>query len=84
MAKVLAHRSGRPDEDQYNRLTRLRREGLLTDEVFQVFRTLRTEDNRATHELQGDEEQARFLLRLAWQLSWWFHHTLAPDEVPRG
>ena len=84
MAKVLALKSGlwQPGEDQWDRLNRLRREGLLNEEVFRVFRTLRQEGNKATHELSGTEEQARFLLRLAWQLGWWFHHTLAPEEIP--
>lgn len=83
LAKVLALQSGlwRPEEDQHERLERLRREGLLNDEVFRVFRTLRQEGNKATHELSGDEAQAKFLLRLAWQLSWWFHHTLAPQDI---
>lgn len=84
MAKVLALQSGlwRPDEDQHERLARLRREGLLTDEVFQVFRTLRAEGNKATHDLTGDKAQAKFLLRMAWQLGWWFHHTLSPEDMP--
>lgn len=85
LAKRLAVRSGtwKPDETQRDRLDRLRRENLLTDEVFQVFRTLRQEGNKATHDLRGDQEQAKFLLRMAWQLGWWFHHTIAPDEIPR-
>ena len=83
LAKRLAVRSGtwKPDESQRDRLDRLRRENLLTDEVFQVFRTLRQEGNKATHDLEGEETRARFLLRLAWQLGWWFHHTVAPQAI---
>ena len=83
LAKRFAVRSGawQPEESQHDRLDRLRRENLMNDQVFQVFRTLRQEGNRATHDLSGNREQALFLLRMAWQLGWWFHHTFAPQDI---
>ena len=95
LAEILASRAGtsRPGETQKDRLDRLRDEGLLNDEVFQLFTSLRREGNRATHEFTGSEARARSLLRFAWQLGLWLRWTLVapvldpnvtPDFVEPG
>ncbi|GGO40710.1 type I restriction-modification system deoxyribonuclease [Deinococcus humi] len=82
LSQVVAARSGvwQADETQHERLARLRREGLLNDQVFRLFTTLRREGNRANHEITGTEEEARFLLRLAWQLGIWLYYTVTSQE----
>jgi len=78
LAEVLASRAGtfQPGESQKDRLDRLRNEGLLSDEVFQLFTSLRREGNKATHEFSGSDSRARTLLRFAWQLGLWLRWTL--------
>lgn len=78
LAEILASRAGtfRPGESQKDRLDRLRDEGLLNDEVFQLFTSLRREGNRAAHTFSGTESRARTLLRFAWQLGLWLRWTL--------
>jgi type I restriction enzyme, R subunit len=60
------------DETQQNLLLRLRREGVLPGEVWQLFTELRRSGNRANHELSEEKEEALNLLRYAWILGVWY------------
>lgn len=69
-----------PDEKQSDLLRRLQGHGILPREVGALFHEVRKAGNDANHKLAGDHRSALTALRLAWQLSIWFHRTFkAPD-----
>lgn len=84
-AKFFAKHVGlwQPDETQAQRLLRLKDEGALKEEVFQVFEHLRKDGNKAAHGEEYNAEDARTLLHLAWQLGWWLHYTLRREDIPQ-
>jgi type I restriction enzyme R subunit len=58
---------------QVERINKLRREGLVDPELFEIFETLRRKGNQAMHEADfGRIEEAKAVLHLAFRLSTWF------------
>lgn len=71
LARMVAARSGQlldGDESQQARLSRLRREGVLPQEVWQLLTELRRTGNTANHEFAGEQDQALGHLQFAWIL----------------
>lgn len=64
-----------PEENQYQLLGRLRDQGILPEDIFQLFGEIRRSGNAANHALQGDHRAALSMLKIAWQLGLWFHRT---------
>jgi type I restriction enzyme R subunit len=78
MAQSIASRVGiyrAPDEPQYDLLRRLRDQGILPPEIYQLFGEVRRTGNAANHALQGDHRAALSVLKISWQLGVWFHRT---------
>src|SRR5690554_1473132 len=62
-----------PKEDSYfNKIKLLKREGLLTGEILDIFHSLRKNGNRAVHESFESVEEAKTLLSLAFKAAVWF------------
>jgi len=73
---------------QVERLARLKREDLLTDEIVDILHTLRKLGNKAAHEANyGTTKEAQALTQLAFRLSIWFMQVYgdwdfqAPDYI---
>lgn len=75
---------GEDDESQYDLLGRLRDQGILPREVHQLFSQIRRTGNAANHALEGDHSTALSSLRIAWQLSIWFHRTFKAPAFKSG
>ena len=87
LAQMLAASVGvtlRPDESQYHLLHRLRDQGILPCEVFQLFTQVRLIGNDANHTLKGTHRDALAVLRYAWQISVWFHRTFKQPKFKSG
>jgi type I restriction enzyme, R subunit len=63
------------EEAQYELLRRLQDEDILPREVAQLFGEIRRSGNSANHALVDDQRTALANLKLAWQISLWFHCT---------
>ncbi|WP_197474666.1 type I restriction-modification system endonuclease [Deinococcus puniceus] len=86
VSRVVAARSGQlltEDETQQARLSRLRREGILPQEVWQLLTELRRSGNEANHEFTGEREQAANLLKFAWIVGVWLLRTFQDAEYVR-
>jgi type I restriction enzyme, R subunit len=72
------------DEKQADLLRRLQDHGILPREVVGLFHEVRKAGNDANHRLWGDHRGALTALRLAWQLSLWFHRTFRDPGYKSG
>ncbi|WP_200939671.1 DUF4145 domain-containing protein [Deinococcus sp. Leaf326] len=86
LTQVIAARSGLlvEGETQHDRLARLRREGILPQEVWQLLTELRRTGNEASHAFTGEHEQALNLLQFAWILGVWLIRTFHDAGYVRG
>ncbi len=78
LAQIAAIRVGLPpqqDQTQYDLLIRLRDQGILPGEIYQLFGELRRSGNAANHAMAGDHRTALAMLKIAWQVGIWFHRT---------
>ena len=84
LAKHVATQMGLYDtekeESQYELLRRLRDEGALTYETYQLFGEIRRMGNVANHANQGDQTTALNLLKMGWQLGVWFQRTFVKAD----
>ena len=72
------------EETQLELLRRLESNGDLARDVAELFHNLRKAGNAATHRLEGDHSTALQSLKVAWQLSLWFHRTFGRDPNYRS
>ncbi|MES2571399.1 MAG: type I restriction endonuclease, partial [Verrucomicrobiota bacterium] len=91
LAEVLAQTTAtyvgqyiKPEESQYELLSRLRDQGILPREVHQLFGELRRTGNEANHTFSGDHRVALSMLKIAWQLGVWFHRTFKDPKFQSG
>ena len=87
LAKLIAVQTGQfvaPEESQYELLRRLQDSGILPREVYQLFGEVRRTGNAANHALEGEHREALSALKLAWQLSLWFHRTFKNPSYKSG
>ena len=87
LTQLLAARSGlyvSPDETQYELLRRLLDSSVLPREIYQIFGEIRRAGNVASHDFSGDHRTALTALKLAWQLSLWFHRTFKDAGYKSG
>jgi type I restriction enzyme R subunit len=63
------------EESQYELIRRLRDEGILSQEIYQLFGEIRRTGNAASHAIQGDQATALNALKIGWQLGIWFQRT---------
>lgn len=61
-----------PDTRQIDRINALRREGLITPDLENIFETIRRLGNKAAHDGYGTQKEAVALLRMAFRLAVWF------------
>ncbi len=84
LAKHVATQMGQYDiekeESQYELLRRLRDEGALTYETYQLFGEIRRAGNMASHANQGDQATALNILKMGWQLGVWFQRTFVKAD----
>lgn len=71
-------------EAQFDLLSRLKDHGILPREIHQLFSEVRRTGNAATHQLSGDHRTALTALKVAWQISVWFHRTLKNPQFKSG
>ncbi|MBD2215092.1 protein kinase [Nostoc linckia FACHB-104] len=82
VAQLVAAKLGiyvKSDEDQYRLLRRLRQDGCIPHEVYQLFEQIRWIGNQAIHADKGDHQTALDTLQIAWNLAIWFHQTFGND-----
>jgi type I restriction enzyme R subunit len=82
MAQHLATESGVEFDEQTTQadlLYQLGRELNLDYTVRSLFKTLRIEGNKATHQFKTDPQTALDGLKVAHQLAMWFHRSFSPD-----
>lgn len=87
LAQLVASNVGildRPEDGQYELLSRLRDHGILPPEVHQLFSEIRRTGNAANHALAGDHRIALATLKMAWQLGVWFHRAFAKPDFKSG
>ena len=65
----------RPEDGQYELLSRLRDHGILPYEIHQLFGKVHRTGNSANHALAGDQRTALAMLKIVWQTGAWFHRT---------
>ncbi len=74
----------KPEEGQYELLGRLRNQGIMPQEIYQLFGELRRTGNAANHALTGDHHAALAMLKIAWQVGVWFHRTFKEPKFKSG
>ena len=87
LAQILASRMGifaSVSEGQYELLRRLRDQGILTREIFQLFDEIRRTGNDANHAGRDDHGAALNLLKYAAQLGVWFQRTVGKADFKPG
>lgn len=91
LAEVLAQTTAsyvgiyqKPEEGQYELLGRLRNQGILPQDVYQLFGEIRRTGNAANHSLAGDHQAALAMLKIAWQIGVWFHRTFKDSKFKSG
>jgi hypothetical protein len=65
-------------------LRRLRDEGVLSQEIYQLFGEVRRAGNMASHAIQGDSPTALNILKMGWQLGIWFHSAFLKEDFMAG
>jgi type I restriction enzyme R subunit len=63
------------DGKQITRLKLLKRQDLITNEIYNIFDAIRLAGNKATHDAYDSKREAETLLSLAFQLSVWYMQT---------
>lgn len=87
LAQMLASSVGivlRAEEGQYHLLHRLRDQGILPYEIYQLFTQVRLIGNDANHALKGTHRGALSALRYAWQIGVWFHRAFKDAKFKSG
>lgn len=87
LAQMLAASVGiklRAEEGQYHLLHRLRDQGILPYEIYQLFTQVRLIGNDANHALKGTHREALSALRYAWQIGVWFHRAFKEPKFKSG
>jgi type I restriction enzyme, R subunit len=87
LAQLTATRVGvyqSAEEGQYELISRLRSQGILTPEVAQLFGEVRRAGNAASHSMSGDHRTALACMKMSWQLGLWFHRTFENREYKSG
>lgn len=87
LAQITASNVGildRPEDGQYELLSRLRDHGILPYEIHQLFGEVRRTGNAANHSLTGDHRTALATLKIVWQLGVWFHRTFTKPDFKSG
>ncbi len=87
LAQLVASNVGilnRPDEGQFELLSRLRDHGILPYEIHQLFGEVRRTGNSANHALAGDHRTALAVLKIVWQIGVWFHRTFKDANFKSG
>ena len=87
LAQMLASSVGitlRNEEGQYHLLHRLRDQGILPYEIYQLFTQVRLIGNDANHALKGTHRDALSALRYAWQIGVWFHRAFKEPKFKSG
>ncbi len=74
----------KPEENQYELLGRLRNQGILPFEIYQLFGEIRRSGNAANHALSGDHKAALTILKITWQVGVWFHRTFKDPKFKSG
>lgn len=84
LAKHVATKMGmyqtEKEESQYELLRRLRDEGVLTYEIYQLFGEVRRAGNDANHKNQADKSTALNTIKISWQLGIWFQRTFIKES----
>ena len=88
LSEVLAQRVAsnvgildRPEDGQYELLSRLRDHGILPYKIHQLFGKVRRTGNSANHALAGDHRTALAMLKIVWQTGTWFHRTFRDKQT---
>ncbi len=87
LAQLVASNVGildRPEDGQYELLSRLRDHGILPYEIHQLFGEVRRSGNSANHALVGDHRTALAMLKIVWQIGVWFHRTFKDPNFKSG
>lgn len=87
LAQEVAARLGAlatPSEAQVDLLGRLGRDYGLSREVLDLFHYVRKVGNAANHDRKGDHATALSTLKVAWQLSVWFHRSFGDPKFRSG
>ena len=87
LAQLVASNVGildRPEDGQYELLSRLRDHGILPYEIYQLFGEVRRTGNSANHALVGDHRTALAMLKIVWQIGVWFHRTFKDANFKSG
>ncbi len=87
LAQLVASNVGildRPEDGQYELLSRLRDHGILPYEIHQLFGEVRRTGNSANHALAGDHRTALAMLKIVWQIGVWFHRTFKNPNFKSG
>jgi type I restriction enzyme R subunit len=87
LAQRLAARLGievGPDANQLKLIRLLETQGILVREVADVFHHIRKSGNHAVHAFRGTVGEAVSLLRMARELSVWYHRTVADPRFAPG
>jgi type I restriction enzyme, R subunit len=72
------------EESQCDLLRRLQDQGILPREIIQLFNAIRRSGNSANHAFTDDHRMALDNLKIAWQLSLWFHRTFKNPGFKSG
>ncbi len=72
------------EEKQFDLLRRLQDNGILPREAAQLFSEVRRAGNAASHAMSADHRTALATLKIAWQLSIWFHRTFKNSKFKSG
>lgn len=87
LAQLVASNVGildRPEDGQFELLSRLRDHGILPYEIHQLFGEVRRTGNSANHALAGDHRTALAMLKIVWQIGVWFHRTFKDANFKSG
>jgi type I restriction enzyme, R subunit len=71
-------------ETQYDRLRRLQDHGIMPPEIGRLFSEARRVGNSANHALHSDHASSLSAIKIAWQLSIWFHRTFKQPDFESG
>ncbi len=87
LAQLVASNVGildRPEDSQFELLSRLKDHGILLNEIHQLFSEVRRTGNSANHALAGDHSTALATLKIVWQIAVWFHRTFKDANFKSG
>lgn len=87
LTQIIATKVGQftsAQEVQFDLLRRLRDQGILPREIYQLFDEVRRAGNAANHAMAGDHRLALSSLKITWQLGLWFHRTFSDPSYKSG